>query len=232
MNQPEKLLQQYFGHASFRTGQKQAIDAILSGRDVLAVMPTGAGKSVCYQISALLLRGVTIVISPLISLMKDQVEALRQVGIPAAYVNSSITQEEFYHTVQMVQQGQCRILYVAPERLMTDSFFRLTQQVPVSMIAVDEAHCVSQWGQDFRQSYLDIPVFMEQLPARPICTAFTATATKQVEADIARILKLQEPEIIHTGFDRKNLFFGVRRPNNKTRELFQLLRENDGKSGN
>ena len=122
MNQPEKLLQQYFGHASFRTGQKQAIDAILSGRDVLAVMPTGAGKSVCYQISALLLRGVTIVISPLISLMKDQVEALRQVGIPAAYVNSSITQEEFYHTVQMVQQGQCRILYVAPERLMTDSF--------------------------------------------------------------------------------------------------------------
>ena len=231
MNQPEKLLQQYFGHASFRTGQKQAIDAILSGRDVLAVMPTGAGKSVCYQISALLLRGVTIVISPLISLMKDQVEALRQVGIPAAYVNSSITQEEFYHTVQMVQQGQCRILYVAPERLMTESFFRLTQQVPVSMIAVDEAHCVSQWGQDFRQSYLDIPVFMEQLPARPICTAFTATATKQVEADIARILKLQEPEIIHTGFDRKNLFFGVRRPNNKTRELFQLLRENDGKSG-
>lgn len=231
MNQPEKLLQQYFGHASFRTGQKQAIDAILSGRDVLAVMPTGAGKSVCYQISALLLRGVTIVISPLISLMKDQVEALRQVGIPAAYVNSSITQEEFYHTVQMVQQGQCRILYVAPERLMTDSFFRLTQQVPVSMIAVDEAHCVSQWGQDFRQSYLDIPVFMEQLPARPICTAFTATATKQVEADIARILKLQEPEIIHTGFDRKNLFFGVRRPNNKMRELFQLLRENDGKSG-
>ena len=203
MNQPEKLLQQYFGHASFRTGQKQAIDAILSGRDVLAVMPTGAGKSVCYQISALLLRGVTIVISPLISLMKDQVEALRQVGIPAAYVNSSITQEEFYHTVQMVQQGQCRILYVAPERLMTDSFFRLTQQVLVSMIAVDEAHCVSQWGQDFRQSYLDI----------------------------ARILKLQEPEIIHTGFDRKNLFFGVRRPNNKTRELFQLLRENDGKSG-
>ncbi len=231
MIQPEALLQQYFGHKAFRTGQKQAIDAILSGRDVLAVMPTGAGKSVCYQISALLLPGVTIVISPLISLMKDQVEALRQVGIPAAYINSSISQEEFYHSMQMLQQGQCRILYVAPERLMTESLLRLAQRVQISMIAVDEAHCVSQWGQDFRQSYLDIPVFMEQLPVRPVCTAFTATATKQVEADIARILKLRGPETIHTGFDRKNLFFGVRRPNRKMTELFHLLKENDGKSG-
>lgn len=231
MIQPEALLQQYFGHKAFRTGQKQAIDAILSGRDVLAVMPTGAGKSVCYQISALLLPGVTIVISPLISLMKDQVEALRQVGIPAAYINSSISQEEFYHSMQMLQQGQCRILYVAPERLMTESLLRLAQRVQISMIAVDEAHCVSQWGQDFRQSYLDIPVFMEQLLVRPVCTAFTATATKQVEADIARILKLRDPETIHTGFDRKNLFFGVRRPNSKMTELFHLLKENDGKSG-
>lgn len=231
MIQPEALLQQYFGHKAFRAGQKQAIDAILSGRDVLAVMPTGAGKSVCYQISALLLPGVTIVISPLISLMKDQVEALRQVGIPAAYINSSISQEEFYHSMQMLQQGQCRILYVAPERLMTESLLRLAQRVQISMIAVDEAHCVSQWGQDFRQSYLDIPVFMEQLPVRPVCTAFTATATKQVEADIARILKLRDPETIHTGFDRKNLFFGVRRPNSKMTELFHLLKENDGKSG-
>ena len=148
----------------------------------------------CYQISALLLPGVTIVISPLISLMKDQVEALRQVGIPAAYINSSISQEEFYHSMQMLQQGQCRILYVAPERLMTESLLRLAQRVQISMIAVDEAHCVSQWGQDFRQSYLDIPVFMEQLLVRPVCTAFTATATKQVEADIARILKLRDPE--------------------------------------
>ncbi len=231
MMQPETLLQQYFGHKEFRTGQKQAIDAILSGRDVVAVMPTGAGKSVCYQISALLLPGLTVVISPLISLMKDQVEALRQVGIPAAYINSSISQEEFYYTMQTVQQGQCRILYAAPERLMTESFLRMAQRVQISMVAVDEAHCVSQWGQDFRQSYLDIPVFVEQLPVRPVCTAFTATATKQVEADIARILKLHDPVTIHTGFDRKNLFFGVRRPNNKMQELIQLLRENSGKSG-
>ena len=139
MIQPEALLQQYFGHKAFRTGQKQAIDAILSGRDVLAVMPTGAGKSVCYQISALLLPGVTIVISPLISLMKDQVEALRQVGIPAAYINSSISQEEFYHSMQMLQQGQCRILYVAPERLMTESLLRLAQRVQIlSLIHISE----------------------------------------------------------------------------------------------
>ncbi len=231
MMQPETLLQQYFGHKEFRTGQKQAIDAILSGRDVVAVMPTGAGKSVCYQISALLLPGLTVVISPLISLMKDQVEALRQVGIPAAYINSSISQEEFYYTMQMVQQRRCRILYAAPERLMTESFLRMAQRVQISMVAVDEAHCVSQWGQDFRQSYLDIPVFVEQLPVRPVCTAFTATATKQVEADISRILKLHDPVTIHTGFDRKNLFFGVRRPNNKMQELIQLLRGNGGKSG-
>lgn len=231
MTEPEALLQQYFGHAVFRAGQKKAIDAILAGRDVLAVMPTGAGKSVCYQISALLLPGLTVVISPLISLMKDQVEALRQVGIPAAYVNSSITSEEIYATMQAVQYGQCRLLYVAPERLMTESFLRMAQRVPVSMVAVDEAHCVSQWGQDFRQSYLDIPVFLAQLHERPICTAFTATATEQVEKDIARILQLRDPETIKTGFDRKNLFFGVRTPKNKTEELFCLLQENAGKSG-
>lgn len=231
MMEPEALLQQYFGHASFRTGQKKAIDAILQGRDVLAVMPTGAGKSVCYQISALLLPGITIVISPLISLMKDQVEALHQVGIPAAYVNSSISSEEFHMTMQLAQQEKYKILYVAPERLMTDSFLWLAERVQISMVAVDEAHCVSQWGQDFRQSYLDIPMFVQQLPRRPICTAFTATATVQVERDIAEILQLQNPEMIKTGFDRKNLFFGVRRPSNKTAELLELLKENSGKSG-
>lgn len=228
---PEALLQQYFGHTEFRSGQRQAIDAILQGRDVLAVMPTGAGKSVCYQISALLLPGITVVISPLISLMKDQVEALHQVGIAAAYINSSISSEEFFDTMYGAQQGRYRILYVAPERLMTESFLRLAEYVPISMVAVDEAHCVSQWGQDFRQSYLDIPVFIQQLPQRPICSAFTATATEQVEQDIADILQLQNPEMIKTGFDRKNLFFGVRQPRQKTEEVLHILEECAGKSG-
>ena len=199
---PEVLLQKYYGHAAFREGQKKAIDAILQGRDVLAVMPTGAGKSVCYQISALLLPGVSIVISPLISLMKDQVEALHQMGIPAACINSSISSEEFFQTMYLAQQGQYKILYVAPERLMTESFLRFASSVTISMVAVDEAHCVSQWGQDFRQSYLDIPV---------------------VEIDGKWYLDL--------GFDRKNLFFGVRRPRSKMEELLELIREFRGKSG-
>lgn len=231
MTSPEDVLQQYFGHHTFRDGQRKAIDAILSGRDVLAVMPTGAGKSVCYQISAMLLPGITVVISPLISLMKDQVEALWQAGVPAAYVNSSISSEQFYETMQMTQQGQYKILYVAPERLMTESFLRLAQRVSISMVTVDEAHCVSQWGQDFRQSYLDIPSFVEQLPRRPICSAFTATATAQVEQDIVQMLKLEAPEMLKTGFDRKNLFFGVRQPRRKMEELRVILGENQGKSG-
>ncbi len=231
MMTPEALLEQYFGHASFRTGQRVVIDAILQGRDVLAVMPTGAGKSVCYQIPAMLLPGITIVISPLISLMKDQVEALHQVGIPAAYINSSISSEELYQTMQMAQQGTYRILYVAPERLMNNSFLQFANRVQISMVAVDEAHCVSQWGQDFRQSYLDIPTFVQQLPQRPICSAFTATATEQVEQDIAQILQLENPEMLKTGFDRKNLFFGVRQPQQKTDELMQIVQENSGKSG-
>jgi ATP-dependent DNA helicase RecQ len=231
MIQPEQLLQQYFGHSAFREGQKQAVDAILQGRDVLAIMPTGAGKSVCYQISALLLPGVTVVISPLISLMKDQVEALHQAGIPAAYINSSISQEEYRQTLQGAAGGQYRILYVAPERLMTDSFLWLSQHMQISMIAVDEAHCVSQWGQDFRQSYLSIAEFVASLSERPICTAFTATATRQVEQDIAKLLQLQDPVLVKTGFDRKNLFFGVRKPNKKDKELLELVKGFAGKSG-
>ncbi len=228
---PEQLLQQYFGYAQFRSGQRQAIDAILQGRDVLAVMPTGAGKSVCYQISALLLPGLTVVVSPLISLMKDQVEALLQVGISAAYVNSSISSEAFFETMQNAGNGHYKILYVAPERLMTQSFLHLAERTKISMIAVDEAHCVSQWGQDFRQSYLDIPRLIDRLPTRPICTAFTATATVQVEQDIIAMLRLCDPVCVKTGFDRKNLFFGVRRPSRKKTELLQILQENKDKSG-
>lgn len=231
MIQPEGLLQQYFGHTAFRSGQKQAIDAILSGRDVLAIMPTGAGKSVCYQISALLLPGLTIVISPLISLMKDQVESLRQVGIPAAYLNSTITREQYHETFSLVQRGKVKLLYVAPERLMTEGFLALSQCVSICMVAVDEAHCVSQWGQDFRQSYLDIPAFVAQLPKRPICTAFTATATRQVSEDIRQILRLQDPEQVLTGFDRKNLYFAVERPQKKDEALLRILLENQEKSG-
>ena len=185
----------------------------------------------CYQISAMLLPGLTIVISPLISLMKDQVEALHQVGIPAAYLNSTISPAQFADTMIGVRNGQYRILYAAPERLMTEHFLALTAEVPVSMVAVDEAHCVSQWGQDFRQSYLDIVPFVEQLPVRPVCCAFTATATQQVETDIAALLHLQNPVSVKTGFDRKNLFFGVRQPQKKMDEVIQILTENAGKSG-
>lgn len=201
MMQPEELLRKYFGHTQFHSGQQRAIDAILAGRDVLAIMPTGVGKSVCYQITALLLKGMTLVISPLISLMKDQVESLHQVGISAAFVNSSISSEEYDSTMRSVVSGAYKILYVAPERLMTWGFLQLTQKVKISMIAVDEAHCVSQWGQDFRQSYQNIATFIAHLSCRPICAAFTATATLQVKQDIVKLLKLQNPVTIKTGFD-------------------------------
>lgn len=229
--QAQETLRKYFGHEAFRPGQEVMVNALTHHRDALGVMPTGAGKSMCYQVPALMMPGVAIVISPLISLMADQVAALKSAGVPAAYLNSSLTPRQMELAMQRARQGAYKIIYVAPERLETPSFQAMAQSMPISLLAVDEAHCVSQWGQDFRQSYLDIPVFMEQLPVRPVCTAFTATATKQVEADIARILKLRDPETIHTGFDRKNLFFGVRRPNSKMTELFHLLKENDGKSG-
>lgn len=229
---PEEILAQYYGYTEFRPGQREVIDQILSGKDVIAIMPTGAGKSVCYQIPALLLPGITIVISPLISLMKDQVEALVQGGIPAAYLNSTVSQEEYFSVLEGLRSGQVKILYVAPERLMTEGFLRLAQSMEISMVSVDEAHCVSQWGQDFRQSYLDIPEFVEQLPHRPVCSAFTATATEKVEEDIVKILRLQDPMHLKTGFDRKNLFFDVRRPNKKETELLHILqKEMQGKSG-
>lgn len=226
-----EALQQYFGHATFRDGQEEVVDAILQGRDVLGIMPTGAGKSVCYQLSAMLLSGLTIVISPLISLMKDQVDSLLEIGISAAYLNSSMDAGEYQVTMLQARQGIYRILYVAPERLQTEGFLSFAEQAEISMVTVDEAHCVSQWGQDFRQSYLGIAEFLNKLQKRPIVSAFTATATEQVCKDICRLLQLQDPFQITTGFDRKNLYFAVRTPRNKERELLELLQERRGKSG-
>ena len=226
-----QLLHEYFGHTSFRDGQQEAVDALLNGKDVLAVMPTGAGKSVCYQLPALMLPGISIVISPLISLMKDQVENLRQSGIPAAFINSAMNSDEYQTVMYDARHGQYKLIYVAPERLLTESFLRFAANIEVSMITVDEAHCVSQWGQDFRQSYLDIAKFVEMLPKRPVIGAFTATATKQVRQDIVNLLKLDEPVEITTGFDRKNLYFGVEISKNKSKELLSLLRKYKDRSG-
>lgn len=225
------LLKTFFGHDGFRTGQEPLVDAVLSGRDVLGVMPTGAGKSVCYQLPALMLPGLTLVISPLISLMKDQVGALIQSGIPAAYLNSSLSQQEYFDVLDQARRGVYKLLYVAPERLMTDGFMALARKIPISLIAVDEAHCVSQWGQDFRPSYLQIPEFISRLPKRPVLGAFTATATQQVKEDIARLLLLNDPLKITTGFDRPNLCFSVVKPKNKTAWLYDFLQEHPHESG-
>lgn len=202
-------LKRYFGYDSFRPGQSGLVDAILAGRDVLGVMPTGAGKSVCYQIPATLLPGVTIVISPLISLMRDQVDALNDAGIPAAYVNTTQGGDEQAMVLAQAAQGDIKLLYVAPERLETERFRNFATRVPISLVAVDEAHCVSQWGQDFRSSYLGIGEFIAGLPARPTVAAFTATATERVCRDIIGILGLNAPQVTVTGFDRENLYFDV-----------------------
>lgn len=225
------LLKQYFGHSAFRDGQEPLIDALLSGRDVMGVMPTGAGKSVCYQLPALMLPGLTLVISPLISLMKDQVAGLIQAGIPAAYINSTLDLESYRDVFRQVRRGECRLLYVAPERLQTEGFSHLVEELPVSMVAVDEAHCVSQWGQDFRPSYLQIAELIRNLPQRPVVGAFTATATRQVREDIEALLELRDPLRITTGFDRPNLYFEVARPAGKSSWLFDFLARNPGQSG-
>ena len=231
MEEKRALLKRYFGHAAFRGGQEALIDAILSGRDVLGVMPTGGGKSVCYQLPALLLPGLTVVVSPLISLMKDQVAALTEAGIPAAFLNSSLSFEQLRSTYAKASAGQYKLLYVAPERLETESFLSLTARVPVSLLAVDEAHCISQWGQDFRPSYLKIAAFLSALPHRPVIAAFTATATAQVRADIIGHLGLANPLCNITGFDRPNLYFAVQHPTSKLAAVWQLVRERSEKSG-
>ena len=217
------VLKEYFGHKIFRSGQTELIDHILGGCDVLGIMPTGAGKSLCYQVPAVMLNGVTIVISPLISLMKDQVSSLISLGISAACINSSLTQEEYSETMYHACHGKYKLIYVAPERLGTQEMERLVSSVNISMITIDEAHCVSQWGQDFRPSYLHITEFIESLPQRPIISAFTATATDMVKEDIIRLLKLNGPFTLITGFDRPNLYFSVLKPQNKYAELCKLI---------
>lgn len=227
----EAVLKQTFGYDAFREGQAKLIDSLLAGRDALGIMPTGAGKSLCYQIPALMLPGITLVISPLISLMKDQVAALNQAGVHAAFLNSSLSPRQYSTALNYARAGRYPIIYVAPERLLTDRFLDFVCHVDISMVAVDEAHCVSQWGQDFRPSYLKIAEFIEMLPKRPVVSAFTATATKEVRDDIIDILLLRDPTVVLTGYDRPNLYLGVQTPKDKyaaLRNFLALHRENCG----
>lgn len=226
-----EVLKKYFGYDAFRPGQEKLIDAVLQGRDALGIMPTGAGKSICYQVPALIMPGITLVISPLISLMKDQVQALNQAGIHAAYINSSLTESQIAKALQFAEEGRYKIIYVAPERLGTNALLRLSERIDISILAVDEAHCISQWGQDFRPSYLNITEYIQRLPKRPVVCAFTATATETVKDDIVRTLRLNDPEVLVTGFDRKNLFFSVEKPVKKERYVLQYVEEHCDESG-
>ena len=231
METKESILRGVFGYTAFRGGQEALIDAALAGRDVLGIMPTGGGKSLCYQIPALMMRGVTLVISPLISLMRDQVMALKNAGVAAAYVNSSLSLNQIRLVYRNISGGMYKIIYVAPERLMTDGFLEAIRARHVDMVTVDEAHCISQWGQDFRPSYLKIVEFLKYLPQRPVVSAFTATATERVRQDIVAALELRDPLKVVTGFDRPNLRFEVRKPRQKPAELLELVGERRDKSG-
>lgn len=227
----KQVLKKYFGYNSFREGQEELMDNILAGRDVLGIMPTGSGKSLCYQIPALCFTGITLVISPLISLMKDQVAGLNQAGIHAAYLNSSLTYNQYRKALEYAGMGRYPIIYVAPERLLTEEFLDFAMQANISMVAVDEAHCVSQWGQDFRPSYLKISEFIRKLPVRPVVSAFTATATREVKEDVAAILGLQDPFMLTTGYDRPNLYLGVQSPKDKYATLQNFVACRPGQFG-
>lgn len=228
-----QVLKQYFGYDSFRKGQSDIIEAILQGQDALAIMPTGAGKSVCYQVPAMLLSGITIVISPLISLMQDQVKSLNEAGINAAYINSTLSEQQMYKALDYAAQGKYKIIYVAPERLETMSFMTFAQKADISMVTIDEAHCISHWGQDFRPSYLKIVDFIDSLPERPVVSAFTATATSEVKTDIECILKLKSPKLVVTGFDRKNLYYSVEHLSGKKKDAYiaAYIKEHMDESG-
>ena len=228
---PKEALKAVFGYDSFRPGQEAVINAILDGRDILAVMPTGAGKSLCYQVPAMLFSGITLVISPLISLMQDQVKALNEAGVNAAFINSSLSEKELNDTFKNAYKGHYKIIYVAPERLMSEGFISFAKSVEISMVTVDEAHCISQWGQDFRPSYMDIAEFINILDKRPIISAFTATATQNVREDIICSLGLNDPYFLVTGFDRENLFFQLDKPQNKERFILDFIERHRGESG-
>lgn len=227
----KSTLKHYFGYDSFRGGQEEVVNAILEGRDVLAIMPTGAGKSICYQIPALMLDGITIVVSPLISLMQDQVKALNKAGVHAAYINSSLTESQISKALFLASQGTYKIIYVAPERLGGYEFNAFARSAHISMVTIDEAHCISQWGQDFRPAYLKILDFVNGLPERPVVSAFTATATKEVKDDILCILNLNAPKVVITGFDRQNLYYRVERVRKKDAFIVDYIKEHPDQSG-
>ena len=229
--QPEKILKAWFGYDNFRPGQREVVDAILSGRDCLAVLPTGAGKSVCFQVPALMQEGLTFVISPLISLMEDQVAHLQQENIPAVCINSGMSKHTYNEVMYDIHTGVYKLVYLSPERLQNERFLRFALQNPPDFVVVDEAHCVSQWGHDFRPSYLNIRGFVESLPQRPLYAAFTATATPAVRQDIISSLGLSDPAVVIRGFDRPNLFFAKKSPADKDRALLDELETVKGKSG-
>ncbi len=229
--QKTEVLKDIFGLSSFREGQENLIDHILAGKDVLGIMPTGGGKSLCYQLPSMMLEGTTIVVSPLISLMKDQVASLVQSGIKAAYINSSLSYQEYEYILEGAKAGEYKMIYVAPERLLNEQFISVANQMHITMITVDEAHCVSQWGHNFRPSYLRIPEFVKRLNNRPIISAFTATATTQVKEDIIEKLELDTPFLMITGFNRKNLYFHVEQPHDKFKATINYVTQNLDKSG-
>ena len=226
-----EVLKKYFGYESFREGQQELITNILERHDVLGIMPTGAGKSICYQVPAVMLEGITLVISPLISLMKDQVGTLNEAGIRAAYLNSSLSYAQYRKALSLARGYTYKIIYVAPERLMSDEFLSFAKEMKISMGCVDEAHCVSQWGQDFRPHYLHIREFLKEMPQRPIVSAFTATATTQVKEDILQLLDMKDPYTITTGFERKNLYFAVEKPKDKYQALLHYVKQHTEDAG-